>query len=237
MTFTFYRYGRTFTLKINSFLTHWQVIIGLVFTTVSSAPLDSAVPSEKPADSHKYTELIRPSPINPDIPMDPKPPERIILNDDIERDSKSLTEESPTVESEPKENAKLETKSNEPSVENNEEKKLNNKKEPEKSEAIQSDDKVVRIEQNHDVSNDGASKIVFNGSLNQPIKSDEPIIVYAVKADEKQRSESFQTSHRIPNIGETERQFQTSHHIPMHIDGERQKLIETSKVGEKSPNE
>ncbi|XP_037044825.1 uncharacterized protein LOC119080520 [Bradysia coprophila] len=209
------------------------IIVGLVFVTVSSAPLDSE-PLEKPADSHTF-EFIRPSPINPDIPMDPKPPERIVLDDSTDRDSKSLSEKTPAVENEPQENLKVEARDNEPSGEN-EKKKLNDEKELEKSENNQSDEKPVRIEYNHDdVSDSGALKtsIKAKESSNQSTKSDEPIIVYAVKGDEKQRSESFQTSHRIPNVGDTERQFETSHHIPGHIDSERQKLIETSKVGEK----
>ncbi|KAG4077559.1 hypothetical protein HA402_002986 [Bradysia odoriphaga] len=132
--------------------------------------------------------------------MDPKPPERIILDDSTDRDSKSLSEKTPAVESEPEENLKVEARDNEPSGENNEEKKLNDEK-VEKSENNQSDEKPVRIEYNHDdVIDSGALKtsIKSKESSNQSTKSDEPIIVYAVKADEKQRSESFQTSHRIP---------------------------------------
>ncbi|KAJ6640672.1 hypothetical protein Bhyg_05603 [Pseudolycoriella hygida] len=64
------------------------VIIGLSFAIVSGAPLESK-PLKTPIVSYK--ELVRPSPINPDIPMDPKPPERIILDETkLERDDELL---------------------------------------------------------------------------------------------------------------------------------------------------
>ncbi len=202
---------------------------------MSSAPLESTQP-EKSNDSHthNHTEngLLRPSPINPDIPMDPKPAERIILDDTkSDRDQKSLDEKSTSDVHQPKESVKSELSDTELTSENNEEKK----------EIVKSDDKPsdekesVRIEYNHDEkreSNDASGSVKSNTKAETDatkVKSDQPTIVYAVKADE-----SFQTSHRIPNVVEEgERKFETSHHIPTHIDTERIKSIENAKVAEK----
>lgn len=66
------------------------------------------------------------------------------------------------------------------------------------------------------------------------IEANEPMIIYAVKSDDAQVSDSFQTSHRIPNFAEGERKFETSHHIPTYVESERTRLIEQSKIREKT---
>lgn len=143
--------------------------------------------------------------------MDPKPPERIILDESgSERDRKSLDEKS-------------ESKDHESSSD--------------KGHYEHVDKKSDSVGDKHDDKREGAEKVTLKSKAKElvpPVKSGEPTIVYAVKADEKERAEGFQTSHRIPNIDEGERKFETSHHIPAHIETERTKLIENAKKnGEK----
>lgn len=212
-----------------------QIIVGLVFATVSAAPLEST-PSEKSNDSPTQIEWVRPSPINPDIPMDPKPPERIILDESkAERDGKASNDKLPV--DHPRENSKSESRESEPSSDDKHDEKSLKDQPTEKSNDDQGDDKKTEaVTYNHDDKRESDEKVTAKSNakeLVQAVKSDEPIIVYAVKADEKQRSEGFETSHRIPNIDEGERKFETSHHIPTHIENERTKLIENAKIGQK----
>lgn len=200
-----------------------QVFVGLIFATVSAAPLEST-PSEKSNDTHTQIEWIRPSPINPDIPMDPKPPERIILDDsESERDGKSSEDKLPADEHDHRENVKSELRENEPSSDN----KHDDHRDDKQSESVKDnqDDKPEVVKK---VAAKSKAKV-----FTTPVQSDEPTIVYAVKADENQRSVGFETSHRIPNIDEGERKFQTSHHIPTNIENERTKAIENAKIGQK----
>lgn len=170
--------------------------------------------------------------------MDPKPPERIILDDGkSQRYQKSFDDQSDG--SDPR--VSLKSLDNEPKIgvkEGNESPSID--QQINKSEDDQNvDEKSVTIEYNHDDKHETDQKVVAKSDLDAKEsihKSDEPIIVYAVKAEEKQRSESFQTSHRIPNVDEGERKFETSHHIPAHIEDERTKSIENAKIGQKPLN-
>lgn len=156
--------------------------------------------------------------------MDPKPPERIILDDsESERDGKSSEDKLPADEHEHRENVKSELTENEPSSDN----KHDDHRDDKQSESVKDkqDDKPEVVQK---IAAKSKAK-----ELTPPVKSDEPTIVYAVKADENQRSVGFESSHRIPNIDEGQRKFETSHHIPDHIDNERTKAIENAKFEQK----
>lgn len=195
-----------------------QVVISIIFATVSAIPLESKV-SEKSVDSP--IQLVRPSPINPDIPMDPKPPERIILDDTKpERDRKSLNNDT-------HQDSKIEVKGSESSSDNQHHDQHTVKTNDKASEAKQSESKKG----NYDEKRKSDEKVIAKSKAKElipSVKSNEPTIVYAVKAE--QINGGFQTSHRIPNIDGSGTKFETSHHIPTHIENERTKAIENAKI-------
>lgn len=196
---------------------------------VSAAPLEPHPENSSNENSHIQSLLMRPSPINPDIPMDPKPPERIILADNnSEMELKSLhdndgynfNEDFKSVNDFKEEKKDIRHKQDENSNE--------------KSNDHQSDHDYKR---ETDVKSDVKPANSKLKPKEEPIKSDQPTIVYATKADEKRSAtDSFETSHRIPQVDESERTFETSHHIPTHIEDERTKVVENAKVGQKPLN-
>jgi len=222
---------------------------------VSAAPLESTPSDNSGSDkAHIQTLLLRPSPINPNVQSDPKPPERIIFDDtEPEREQRSLSDKDklPAHGHESHEHESCERDSHgHDSHEDlkNVSENTNDHKQDEHSHEEHHIEKSNDHDDDHhdhkresDVSEIPAKadvkpkELVQPKDSIQPITSGEPTIVYAKKADEKRSAaDSFETSHRIPHIDESERTFETSHHIPSHIEDERTKSIENAKVGQKS---
>lgn len=161
-------------------------------------------------------ELVRPSPINPDIPMDPKPPERIILDD-----SKPVWYEKSLNEVLLTSDDLRESTDNKQDLKSHTDQPANVKSDNNQNDDKRESDDTVNVKGKESIDS---------------VTYGRPTAVYAIEADEKQRSETFQTSHHIPNVDGVERNFATSHHIPAHIEDERTKLIEYTKIVQKPLN-
>lgn len=271
---------------------------------MSAAPLESTSSENNSSDkSHIQNLLLRPSPINPDVPNDPKPPERIILDDSkTARDRRSVhdNEKLPSHGHESHDNPKTlqeyrdehkdiqghdddkrddhssdehlrhdghvekhdEHKEVQYNHDNHDHKRETNTKlassdehkddhpncENKSDKHSHDDDDDVKSGVHLDTQNDGHDnlkretdvKVLSKEDLKpkeisaQPDTHDKVTIVYPIKTDEKRSAaDGFETSHRIPDVDESERTFETSHHIPTHIEEERKKVVENEKVADK----
>lgn len=187
--------------------------------------------------------------------MDPKPPERIILDDaESDRDHRSEFDNDKSPSHGSHENIKNvheqseESKGNKSQRDNNHDEHSHEDHDDDSHEDHDDDSHENHDDDSHEDDHDPKREsdvfivksdlplkhVAQPKEVIQPAKSGEPTIVYAIKADEKNlATDNFETSHRIPQIDEGERKFETSHHIPTHVEEDRTKAVANAKVEQK----